>query len=434
MIQVACFQNMGPLSGLNIKGDRSLAADSQAEQPAQKTATVLQLSTPKLKLASRMPLAASGNAEQGDVRTQHNLPGGMPLAAPEKIEAKVTAAFEQALHNTQQRQLKQALEDKEIAFRARDAAQVETMGLRKVPKSFAPSPPQTSSPQQAVLSSISMMPMESQAGVPQSASRSLAATPPQTLAPVKIEADVPADVASSFDSNERNSLRLKELLRVLMDSAVISPEQMEEIWKTDIGDSFDKNGARIKCLLMFLSEAGKISKTDMEAIWDGETPTKTPTKTETPTKTPQDSGFESGSQTELGQRRHDNRSRSPHRSMRRPHAHVGGPISQPEKCEDLDPPEEYMVSEALKGAENSGLPSPPSPVRIAYRAKRTKTFYLWCDECKVWIAHLNFSAQASKCEGELGGCPHFDGEAYEATLLRKARVGHGSHEGNSCRC
>ena len=105
---------MGPLFGLET--------DSQAEQPAQKT--------PKLKLAPRMPLAASGNAEQGDVRTQHNLPGGMPLAAPEKIEAKAMAAYEQALHNTQQRQLKQALEEKESACRARDEALVETKRLR----------------------------------------------------------------------------------------------------------------------------------------------------------------------------------------------------------------------------------------------------------------------------------------------------------------
>ena len=365
---------MGPMYGLE-------AADSQAEEPAQKII--------KLNRAPRMP-------EQGDGRTQHNLPGGMPLAAPDKITSKTMAEFEQALNF--------------------DAAQMKRMGLRQLPKS-----------------STSMMPMESQAGVPQSASRSLAATPPQTLIPVKTEPDVPAEVASSFDSNERNSLRLRELLRLLSDSDVISPEQMEEIWKTDIGDSVDKNGARIKSLLMFLFEAGKISQAHMDSIWAGETPTKTPTRPATPTNSPKDPGFESGSQTDHGQRRHDDRSRSPHRSNRRPHAHVGGPISQPEQCEDFEPPEEYMVSEALKGAENSGLPSPPSPVRIAYRAKRTKTFYLWCEECKAWIAHLNFSAQASKCEGELGDCPHFDGEAYEATLKRKARVDHGSHEENSCR-
>ena len=381
MIQVAVFYNMGPMYGLE-------AADSQAEEPAQKII--------KLNRAPRMPGAASGNAEQGDGRTQHNLPGGMPLAAPDKITSKTVAEFEQALKV--------------------NAAQVKRMGLRQMPKS-----------------STSMMPMESQAGVPQSASRSLAATPPQTFIPVKTEPDVPAEVASSFDSNERNSLRLRELLRLLSDSDVISPEQMEEIWKTDIGDSVDKNGARIKSLLMFLCEAGKISKSDVDSIWAGETPTKTPTRPATPTNSPKDPGFESGWQTELGQRHRDDRSRSPHRSNRRPHSHDIGLIFQPAKCEELEPPEEYMVSEALKFAENCGLPSPPSPVRIAYRAKSSKTFYLWCEECKAWIAHLNFSAQASKCEGELGDCPHFDGAAYEATLKRKARVGHGSHEGNPCR-
>ena len=85
-----------------------------------------------------------------------------------------------------------------------------------------------------------------------------------------MEANVPADEASGCDSNDRNSLRLKELLRVLSDSAVISPEQMGEIWNTDIGDSFDKNGARIKSLLAVLLERGMISDTDVEAIWGGE--------------------------------------------------------------------------------------------------------------------------------------------------------------------
>ena len=95
-------------------------------------------------------------------------------------------------------------------------------------------------------------------------------------------------------------MRLWELLRVLSDSDVISPEQMEEIWKTDIGDSVDKNGARIKSLLMVLFAAGQISKSDMDSIWAGQTPTKTPTRPATPTNSPKDPGFESGSQTEPG--------------------------------------------------------------------------------------------------------------------------------------
>ena len=102
-----------------------------------------------------MPLAADGNAEQGDVCTQHtaerarlnrvisradlsggtpfsraDLSGGMPLAAPVRIDAAHTAAYNQALQNTQQRKLKQALEEKESACRERDEALVETERLR----------------------------------------------------------------------------------------------------------------------------------------------------------------------------------------------------------------------------------------------------------------------------------------------------------------
>ena len=77
-----------------------------------------------------MPLAADGIAEQGDVCTQHNLAGGMPLAAPVRIDAVRTAAYEQALQNTQQRKLKQGLEEKESACRERDEALVETERLR----------------------------------------------------------------------------------------------------------------------------------------------------------------------------------------------------------------------------------------------------------------------------------------------------------------
>ena len=106
---------MGPTPGLE-------AADCQAEQPAQKVI--------KLNRASRMPVAASGHSEQGDGRTQHNLPGGMPLAAPVRIDAAHTAAYNQALQNTQQRKLKQALEEKESACRERDEALVETERLR----------------------------------------------------------------------------------------------------------------------------------------------------------------------------------------------------------------------------------------------------------------------------------------------------------------
>ena len=251
-----------------------------------------------------------------------------------------------------------------------------------------------------------------------------------------MEANVPADEASSCDSNDRNSLRLKELLRVLSDSAVISPEQMGEIWNTDIGDSFDKNGSRIKSLLGVLLEAGMISETDMEAIWAGETPTKT--------SFTKDSGCESGSQTEVVHRGHDDRSRSPHRTVWGVRAQGNAARSatiaqqlqptllaeglaqsrddfyQPKNCQDLPPPEESEIPRTLQKAENAGLPDPPDPVRIAYQSKNTKTFYLWCSSCSMWIAHLNFSAQAGKCEGCFGRCPHFDGPAYEAMLLRKA--------------
>ena len=96
------------------------------------------------KVAYGLPLAADGNAEQGDVCTQHtaeramlnrvisraDLAGGMPLAAPVRIDAVRTAAYEQALQNTQQRKLKQVLDEKERACRARDEALVETKRLR----------------------------------------------------------------------------------------------------------------------------------------------------------------------------------------------------------------------------------------------------------------------------------------------------------------
>ena len=100
------------------------------------------------KVAYGLPLAADGNAEQGDVCTQHtaeramlnrvisraDLAGGMPLAAPVRIDAAHTAAYNQALQNTQQHKLKQALEEKESALvetkRERDEALVETKRLR----------------------------------------------------------------------------------------------------------------------------------------------------------------------------------------------------------------------------------------------------------------------------------------------------------------
>ena len=115
--------------------------------------------TPEPKVAYGLPLAADGNAEQGDVCSQHtaeramlnrvisradlaggtpfsraDLSGGMPLAAPVRIDAAHTAAYNQALQNTQQHKLKQALEEKESALvetkRERDEALVETKRFR----------------------------------------------------------------------------------------------------------------------------------------------------------------------------------------------------------------------------------------------------------------------------------------------------------------
>ena len=254
-----------------------------------------------------------------------------------------------------------------------------------------------------------------------------------------MEGNVPADVASSFDSQYRNSLRLKVLLRVLSDSDVISPEQMGEIWHTDIGDSFDMNGARITSLLDVLLEAGKITEKDMEVIWAGETPTppvpvralsaKAPPpgpalasaaassarlalRSDLPERASRGPDLASA-ESLVVQRGRDERSRSPHRQRR-------DGIYQPESCRDLDPPVESEIPRALQSARNVGLPHPPCPVEIAYQVKSSRTFFLWCASCRVWIADLKFSSQAGKCEGSFGRCPHFDGRAYEAMLKQRA--------------